>query len=311
VAATDLDDLAIRAAWHYYVEDLTQAEVADALRVSRARVVRLLASARASGVVEIGVAGAGGREVALERALVARFGLAEAVVVAAGDPRRTPALVGDAAAAWLGGVVAPGMTVGMGWGETLDHAARSLHAGPQPGVTVISLLGGTTHARAINPTQVARHAADALGAACLLLTAPLVVADEAVREALWREPGLADLRARARRCDVALVSVGEVSPQATLFRDGLLPAAAVAELEAAGAVGDVLCHFIDAAGREVAHAVNRRVMAVDLADLAVVPRLALVSGGMRKVAALRAALAALPVAVLVTDEAAAGGLLAG
>ena len=114
----------------------------------------------------------------------------------------------------------------------------------------------------------------------------------------------------ARRCDVALVSVGDVSPEATLFRDGLLPASAVAELQAAGAVGDVLGHFVDAAGREVVHPVNRRVMAVDLADLRRVPRIALVSGGERKVAVLRAALAALPVRVLVTDEAAAGGLLA-
>lgn len=309
--AAAADDLVVRAAWHYYVEDMTQAQVADAMRVSRAKVVRLLVAARSSGVVAIAVAGAAARQVALERALMARFGLVEAVVVAAADERRTAAQVGAAAAAWLDGILTPGMSIGMGWGETLDHAARALRAVSQPSTTVISLLGGTTHARAINPTQVARRAADALGAGCLLLTAPLVVADEGVREALWRERGLADLRARARRCDVALASVGEVAPQATLFRDGLLPPDALAELAAAGAVGDVLCHFIDAAGREVAHAVNRRVMAVDLADLARVPRLALVSGGKRKVPALRAALAALPVAVLVTDEAAAGGLLAG
>ena len=52
-----------------------------------------------------------------------------------------------------------------------------------------------------------------------------------------------------------------------MFRQGLLPRSALASLRAAGAVGDVLCHFIDAEGKVVDHPVNRRVVAVDLEDL--------------------------------------------
>jgi DNA-binding transcriptional regulator LsrR (DeoR family) len=70
-----------------------------------------------------------------------------------------------------------------------------------------------------------------------------------------------------------------------------------------------LCHFIDASGRVVDHPVNQRVIAVGLDDLARIPRIAIASGGRRKVAALRAALAAVPVSVLITEEVAARGLL--
>jgi DNA-binding transcriptional regulator LsrR (DeoR family) len=48
---------------------------------------------------------------------------------------------------------------------------------------------------------------------------------------------------------------------------------------------------------------------VDLDDLRQVPRIVVASGGRRKVAALRAALQAVPVRVLITDAAAAAGLL--
>jgi DNA-binding transcriptional regulator LsrR (DeoR family) len=177
------------------------------------------------------------------------------------------------------------------------------------GIAVVSLLGSLTHSRAVNPAHVARRMADVLHAECYQLTAPLIVADELTRDALWREPGLRELRERARRADIALVSVGDVSADATLFREEVLPGSYLTSLEATSAAGDILCHFLDEKGNLVDHPVNRRVMAVGLDDLRRVPRIVVASGGRRKVGALRAALRAAPVRVLVTDAAAAAGLL--
>jgi DNA-binding transcriptional regulator LsrR (DeoR family) len=81
-------------------------------------------------------------------------------------------------------------------------------------------------------------------------------------------------------------------------------------LAAAGAVGDVLCHFVDADGCVVDHPVNRRVVAVGLEDLRKVPRIVLAAGGRRKAVAIRAALAATGARVLVTDAGAARAMLA-
>ncbi|TIX03948.1 MAG: sugar-binding transcriptional regulator, partial [Mesorhizobium sp.] len=81
------------------------------------------------------------------------------------------------------------------------------------------------------------------------------------------------------------------------------------ELQAAGAVGDILCYFIDVEGRPIDHEVNRRVCAFPLQDLSDIPSIILVSGGQDKVAVMRAALANTRVSVLITDEDAAKGLL--
>jgi DNA-binding transcriptional regulator LsrR (DeoR family) len=260
-----------------------------------------------------------------------RFGLAEARVVAAPPdavalPRvahdaalRTTgsndadvaAAVGRAAGHFLREHLQDGLSVGIGWGATLDALFDTLGAPAPLHVSVVSLLGGMTHSRAVNPAAVARRLADALRADCYQLTAPLVVASEATRDALWTERGLRELHRRARKVDLALVSVGDISAEATLFREGLVPRAELAGLRAAGAVGDVLCRFVDAHGQAVDHPLNRRVVAIGLEDLRRVPRIVVVSGGARKVAALRAALSALPVSVLITDAAAASGLLAG
>ena len=136
-----------------------------------------------------------------------------------------------------------------------------------------------TLAAAINPSAVARRLADAFGADCYQLTAPVFVADEATRSALWAEPALHDLVERARRVDLALLSVGDVSEDATLFREGLLPRSQLQSLIAAGAVGDVLCHFLDADGHVIDHPVSRRVIAVGLDDLRRVPKIVIAAVG--------------------------------
>ena len=300
----------VRAAWLYYAEGLTQVQIARLMRISRARVIGLLAAARDSGLVSVRVNAKGAAQVELERGLVERFSLQDAIVVPSpASESQVARVVGHAVGSYLGDQLRDGMSIGIGWGETLHQSLRAIVARPVVRLSVVSLLGGITHSRTVNPATVARRLADAFRADCYQVTAPLVVASQHVAMALWSEPPLRDVRARAQRTDLVLASVGDVSAQATLCREGLLTRSELASLRTSGAVGDVLCQFLDASGKVVDHPANRRMIAVSVEDVRHVPRIVIASGGRRKVAALRAALAALPVHVLVTDEAAAQGLL--
>ncbi|APF36522.1 sugar-binding protein [Chelatococcus daeguensis] len=305
-------DMKVRAAWLYYVEGLTQEQIAQTMNIGRIKVVRLLAAAREEGLVRIRIEAKGAEQIALERRLVRELGLGEAIVVpAAADEADTATLVGHAAGSYLNDQVRDGMSIGIGWGATLHMSLKALGNGRYDDLSVISLMGGLTHSRTINPSAVARRVADAFGAECYQLTAPIFVANEAVRALLWEEPGLKELLDRARRVDIALVSVGNVSEEATLFRQGLLPRSQLESLRKAGAVGDVLCHFLDAEGNVVDHPFNRRIMAIDLDDIRRIPKVVVAAGGYSKVRAIRAALKATSASVLVTDEPAALGLLEG
>ena len=80
-----------RVAWMYYVEDMTQSAIADALGIGRITVVRLLSEARAMNEVRISLS----REVAelsrLEIELQKRYDIPEAIVAPRSSPRRTRA----------------------------------------------------------------------------------------------------------------------------------------------------------------------------------------------------------------------------
>ena len=82
------------------------------------------------------------------------------------------------------------------------------------------------------------------------------------------------------------------------------------ELVALGAVADVLCNFLDKDGQSVPHALNRRVMSVDLEAIKNAGHVLIATGGAHRAAAIRAAVRRLGCNTLITDESAARALLA-
>src|SRR5690606_8810986 len=117
---------------------------------------------------------------------------------------------------------------------------------------------------------------------------------------------LKDLFEAAGRLDLLVLSVGGLQPATTTTHQvGFLSEADLASLEEGGAVGDILFHFIDSAGRPIEHPLNDRVMSVDLDRLRRAKRRILTSGGPDKTEALPAALAAVEPHIFITDEFAA------
>ena len=172
------------------------------------------------------------------------------------------------------------------------------------------MLGGLTRVSAVNPSEFAWRVADRLSAECLMLAAPVFAPDPRTREALLGHGGLGEVFQRAKSLDVAVVSTSDLSPLSTVVEYGLLSHDEVASLQNAGAVGDVLCHFVNAEGELVDHPINERVVAVHPHDLRSARNLVLASGGWQKVAAIRAALKLLRPGTLITDETVAERLAA-
>jgi len=176
--------------------------------------------------------------------------------------------------------------------------------------SVVALVGSLPHSQWINPSIVAAKVADVFEVDSYQITAPVMVDDPALRDLLWAQPTLQDVRQRAAAADIALLTVGDMSADATIFRHGIVPSSLIAPLKAKGAVANMLCYFVDAAGRLVDHEVNGRVMAIGLDVVSQVPNVVLAAGGKRKVAAILAALKAVSTNVLITDSDTATALLA-
>ncbi|QKC94632.1 sugar-binding transcriptional regulator [Mesorhizobium sp. NZP2298] len=308
---SDQDELKLRAAYLYYVEGMTQEQVAQHLDISRIKALRLLAATREDGTVQITINSQAESLIRLQRNLEKHLGLTEAIVVPASsqDEESVAAVVGHATGRYISEQVTNGLSIGVGWGATLQVCMRSLIWREVDDMTVISLLGGLTHATAHNPSAVAWRFAEFYRTELYQITAPVFVPDRELADALWKQDDLKQLYERARAVDIALLSVGDVGTQASIFRRGILNWSDAKSLKDAGAVGDVLCHFVDADGNVLDHPVNHRAMAINPADISRVPKVIISSGGLRKIHAIRAGIAATNAKLLITDVAAAQALL--
>ena len=175
----------MRIAWMYYVEGLTQNEIAERLGIGRVTVVRNINEAIKQREVKIRIEGDIAECIEIEDALKKRFNLQDAIVV----PEPTNAAhiaksIGNAAGMFMSDTLKDGMSVGVGWGATLYESLATLTTRELNNVQVISLLGGIVQARRFNPAEFAWQFARAIGADCYLLQAPAVVDSPATREAL-------------------------------------------------------------------------------------------------------------------------------
>lgn len=114
------DRLRIRAAWMYFVEQMTQNEIAEVLGVGRVTIVRMLADARARNEVKITIESELSEIVRLERALEKTFGLQQALVAPLSAPNADPIpAISAKTGSFLSDTMKSGMRVGVGWGQTL------------------------------------------------------------------------------------------------------------------------------------------------------------------------------------------------
>lgn len=305
--------LMAKVARMYHERGMRQAEIAAELHVSQPRVSRLLKRAVEVGVVRTTVSVPAGVHTDLEDELEAAYGLAEAVVVDAGDDDPQRAL-GSAAAVYLETTLIGGDDLGISsWSASLIAAVDAMRPSSSPVVSdVVQLVGGVGDPRVqLDATRLLTTLARATGAAPIFLPAPGLLSSPSARESLMADPAVLQVTSRWLDLTIALVGIGALEPSPLLLRSGNSIAEAEQDkLRAAGAVGDVCLRFFDEDGRPVVTDLDDRVIGISPDALRAIPRRIAVAGGVRKVAAIRGALRGGWVSVLITDVRTARALVA-
>lgn len=307
-AATE--QLAVRASRCYYELGMTQVDIAAALGIGRARVIRLLADARRTGLVTITIHSPLLENVELGEALAARYGLAfaEVCLSRADDEHALARQVSAAAGPVVGRRLRDGMTIGLGWGITLQGFAEQLGARALSDVSVVALLGSLTRRSSMDRYEASTALAAKLGAECLYLPSPIVCDSAASRRTIVSQPVFREIETRALGADLAIVSIGGPD-SATIRAVGLVSAKELKAVRAAGAIGNFLGYYIDADGDVIDHELNRRIIGIPGDAFAGIPERIMISAGANKVRPLHAVLSRGFVDALVTDQGTARALL--
>ena len=261
----------------YFVRDLTKQEIARRLGISRFKVARLLDEARARGIIRFEIREPVPVADPLAATLEERFGLDLALVV----PEEA---IPRAAAGLLPELVGEDDVLGVAWGSTVAATVEEL---PElaTGTPVVQICGAVPGLEpGTGPTEVALRLAERTGGSVHPLPAP-AFAGRAARDELLANDVVRPTVEMFDRVTLVLVGIGA---------------------HARG--GHVLVHVFDADGTIVESDLSDRAIALSLERLRGA-RVVAVAGGREKTAAVRGALRAGIVDVLVTDEACAQAAL--
>ncbi|RSB66758.1 sugar-binding transcriptional regulator [Rhizobium pisi] len=297
-----------RVAQMYHIEGRRQAEIAQHLRLSQATVSRMLKRAEAEDIVRTSVIPPVGTYSELEGGLRDKFQLPEAIVVECTEDRdgAIMARIGEAAAHMLEVTLSPGEIIGVSsWSQTIFKMVENIH--PQKSAQakyVVQTLGGMgdpsvqTHA-----TQLTTRLARLTGAEPKLLPVQGVTTSREARLLMQSDPYVRETMDLFGSITLAIVGVGGVEPSELLARSGnIFSSRELADLEEAGAVGDISLRFFDKNGRLVKTPLDDRVIGLPIEDLERVDRVIALAGGAKKAAAIAGALHIGVIDMLVTDK---------
>ena len=295
--------LATKAAWYYYMEDSTQAQIAEVMGISRAKVIRLLEEARAQGIVQFSFRKNDSQRVSAEQLLIDRFGLKDAFVVP--TPLDSSAInqsIAQGAAHYVSDHLREDGYLNIGYGDTVSRMLGFLAKNREESLNVVSLTGGVSYyLPSVGTTAYSMH--------LFLTPSPLVVSSRQVRDALLDEKSLQDVSTMTEYADMSVVGIGAAVEGATVLRNGILNEGELTVLKMQGAVGDVLNHFMDKDGNLIQTEIEDRVISTDLDKLRQLKNVVGVAGGKDKVTAIKAVLNGGYLNMLITDSDTAAELL--
>ena len=299
-----LHDEAARAGWLYYVGGMTQDQIATELGVSRQRAQRLVSRAMAEGLIQVRLAHPMAACLHLEAELTRTFGLVRCRVApalgAGGDSARATAAV---AAELLESFLAnpKPLTIALGTGRSLSAMAAELQTQKVERHRIVSLIGNISPDGSATFFDVVPRVADKLHAPYYPMLVPVVSASMEERALFQTLRPVQMAYALAKAADVSFVGVGQMGQDAPIFQDGFMTMEELNNLQAKGAMGEIVGCIYDRAGRYITTPLTAARGGVMIEPGSCAPVIG-VAAGLTKVAAIHAALTGRILTGLVTDE---------
>ena len=311
VSQVNSETLAQIAYW-YYVEDLSQDEIAHRIGISRSQISRFLRAARRQGVVRFHIQFPTARHAELEAQIRQRFAqtpLREVIVArspSGGDLRAEAGMlaVARAAADWLPHHLEHEMILGLSWGGTVQMVVDLVELSRPIDVRVVQLAGEVSLDARHSGHDLVRDLADRIGGRRNYFNAAAVVPSAELARALGESPHVREALRLARSADMGLLGIGGFNRgMSKIFLDQAeITDAERRDAKAKGAIGQVCGRFFDRDGRQVELDLHSRILSVSIEELRQIPLKVVVASGTDKREPTVAALSGGLINVLIIDD---------
>lgn len=289
----------------HFIEGLRQSEIASKLNLSTSKVNRLIAQGRKLGMVRIDIESPFQRLADLEAKIVSATALTSAMVTptVSGNAETKLQQVGQAAASMLMETLRDGDVIAITGGKAISAVVDNLNPEGSIDVTVVPLTGGVQGKFYTDVNHLVTRMAERLGGKPVLMHAPLFAENAAQREMLTNMASIKEVLDLARAATVALTGIGSVEPRGSSYYDlNPVPEADRKMLVGMGVSAEFMAHLIGRNGKVADYDLNRRLVALNPAEIGNCRTVIGVAAGAHKAQPIRAVLNGNFVDTLVLDE---------
>ena len=298
------EELMIKIAWYYYIENLTQQEIAKLLGINRIKILRLLDKAKENGLITFQIRNSSTRRLNMEKEFKDLFHLNDVLIIPSppsGDSLNDS--LAQAASMYINQRIKNNSYINMGYGDTPSRILNYLAQRSESPINVVSLTGGVNYYLPNTQSSI-------FNARLHLIPSPLILSSSSIMEELKKENDIQRIANMALISDFTVMGIGGMDTSAaTIIKNAILTPDDYLFLQKQGAVGDILSHFIDIHGHLIDSDLEKRLMSPPLTKIEKFNNVVGVAGGPHKVEAIYATLMGNYLDVLITDENTAATIL--
>lgn len=256
------DDLLVKIAKLYYIENLTQKQIADTIFISRPQVSRALKKCIEKGIVEIKIKDPIERTDNLEKEITKRFKIKNCLVSKTQNDNFevTNLKTFQLAAQYIENIVKNDMIIGITWGKTLRGVVNEISQNNVYNKTEFIQLTGNIYTD--NPiysgSEIAKDFAYKFKAQYNQTTAPLYVDDIETKNTLLKNKRLKRMLEIAENSNIAIIGVGNLISW-TDFIDKKL----YTKLIKKKAIGHIIGYYYDINGNIIDNKLHDNIIAVN------------------------------------------------
>ena len=297
----------IKVASMYYLEGMTQSQIAKKLGINRSTISRMLKEAREMGIVRIEIEDNFKNEsIELERALEKRLGLKEVVLVQNKSENmavNAKQKLAKAAIEYFKRIVKDGDVIGFSWGSTIGGISNYLTSDKEVAANIVPLVGGPVNIKNdYHVNQIVHKVAHAFKAKSHFIYAPAITGKKETRDAIVNDENFKTINELWGKVNKAFVGIGTLNNALDATWAELLNENDKNFLQEAKAVGDICTRFYDIDGQVIESNINDRTISIDINQFRNMEYVVGIAVSTEKVEAIYGATKGKLINVLITDE---------
>lgn len=289
----------------YYVDKISQKDLAKIYDLSIASISRALKSAEEQKIIEIKLYDREEIIQKLEHKIKDKYNLKEAVVsfVPYNNDDLIKKIIGKSAASFINNFLKDNISIGLAWGSSISEMVNFLEPRPLKNLKVIDLIGSMSKIYSdMNASELARTFGKNFNAEVYFLNSLAIVKNNETRDHLVIEDEIRDVLSMAKKLDIAVVSVGRVDDTSSVIKNLKIDNSFLNTIKGKGAVGDICLRFFDTRGNAVKNDFDNRIIGIELDDFRKIKTKICISGGLEKLEGIKAASKSGLIDILITDS---------